>query len=236
MSKPESADIPKRFEHEGFVHLPDIADAGSCGGIARQLEAFDLEGAGSRGILDQSWCIRLAWLVRAHPRIRSLVPTDAVAVQCTLFDKSPEKNWLVALHQDLSIPVKSRVDSTECSGWSEKERQLYVQPPVAVLEQLVAVRIHIDDCPEESGALPRSHWEGRLSRERAEALRLELGETVVPVGRGGVLVMRPLILHASSKGTSVTSRRVLHFVYGPPLLPLGLEWRWAVPLQNQGPL
>jgi ectoine hydroxylase-related dioxygenase (phytanoyl-CoA dioxygenase family) len=148
-----------------------------------------------------------------------------------LFDKSPEKNWLVALHQDLSIPVKHRVQSSECSGWSEKEGPLYVQPPVSVLEQLVAVRIHIDDCPEESGALrvvAKSHLEGRLSRDRAEALRLEHGETAVPVDRGGALVMRPLILHASSKATSLSQRRVLHFVFGPPRLPLGLEWRWAV--------
>jgi ectoine hydroxylase-related dioxygenase (phytanoyl-CoA dioxygenase family) len=160
-----------------------------------------------------------------------LFPADTVAVQCTLFDKAPEKNWLVALHQDLSIPVSRRVESPECSGWSEKEGQMYVQPPVAVLEQLVAVRIHLDDCLVESGALhvvPKSHSQGRLSRERVEDLRRQNGETVVPVARGGALIMRPLILHASSKATSLAPRRVLHFVFGPPKLPLGLEWRWAV--------
>ena len=90
---------------------------------------------------------------------------------------------------------------------------------------------HCGDCPAESGALrvvPKSHLEVRIDRARAEALRLEHGETVVPVGWGGVLVMRPLILHASSKATSLSQRRVLHFVFGPPSLPLGLEWRWAV--------
>jgi ectoine hydroxylase-related dioxygenase (phytanoyl-CoA dioxygenase family) len=106
-----------------------------------------------------------------------------------------------------------------------------VQPPVSVLEQLVAVRVHIDDCPVESGALrvvPKSHVEGRLNKEQAEALRSQNGETAVPVGRGGVLVMRPLLLHASSKATSPDLRRVLHFVFGRPKLPLGLEWRWGV--------
>jgi ectoine hydroxylase-related dioxygenase (phytanoyl-CoA dioxygenase family) len=154
-----------------------------------------------------------------------------VAVQCTLFDKSPEKNWLVTPHQDLSIPVRDRVDDPECSGWSEKEGQLYVQPPISVLERLVAVRVHIDDCPVESRALrvvPHSHLEGRLNRERAEELRSQNGETVVPVARGGALVMRPLMLHASSKVTSLAPRRVLHFVFGPPQLPLGLEWRWGI--------
>jgi ectoine hydroxylase-related dioxygenase (phytanoyl-CoA dioxygenase family) len=123
------------------------------------------------------------------------------------------------------------VDGPECSGWSEKEGRVYVQPPISVLEQLVAIRAHLDDCSEESGALrvvPKSHLEGRLNREQAEVLRSQNGEVVAPVRRGGVLVMRPLLLHASSKATSLTPRRVLHFVFGPPSLPLGLVWRWAV--------
>jgi ectoine hydroxylase-related dioxygenase (phytanoyl-CoA dioxygenase family) len=106
-----------------------------------------------------------------------------------------------------------------------------VQPPITVLERLVAVRVHIDDCPAENGALrvvPHSHMEGRLDPRQVEALRQRHGETVIPVAQGGVLVMRPLLLHASSKATSLNPRRVLHFVFGPPVLPLGLEWRWAV--------
>jgi ectoine hydroxylase-related dioxygenase (phytanoyl-CoA dioxygenase family) len=182
-------------------------------------------------LLDEAWCRHLAGALRGDARINSLLPRSALAVQCTLFDKSPTKNWLVALHQDLSIPVKARVDGPECSGWTEKEGQVYVQPPVSVLEQLVSVRVHIDDCAVESGALrvvPKSHVEGRLNKEQAEALRSRNGEIVVPVGCGGVLVIRPLLLHASSKATSHDPRRVLHFVFGPPKLPLGLEWWWAV--------
>ena len=100
-----------------------------------------------------------------------------------------------------------------------------------VLEQLVAVRIHVDDCPEDSGALrvvPKSHSQGRLDRGRAEELRRENGEVAVPIARGGALVMRPLILHASLKATEPSPRRVLHFVFGPGTLPLGLKWRWTV--------
>jgi hypothetical protein len=226
-----AAKAVSQFKKSGYFVIPAVIDAV----LNRRLGAFvgglANGGAGSRRLLDEAWCARLAGALRGNARMNSLLPRNAVAVQCTLFDKSPTKNWLVALHQDLSIPVKSRVDSPECSGWSEKEGQLYVQPPFSVLEQLVAVRVHLDDCPAESGALrvvPRSHLEGRVDRARAEALRLEHGETVVPVDRGGALVMRPLILHASSKATSMNPRRVLHFVFGPPTLPFGLEWRWAV--------
>jgi hypothetical protein len=98
--------------------------------LNRRLGAFvgGLEngGAGSRRLLDEAWCTHLAGALRGNAKISSLLPRNAVAVQCTLFDKSPRRNWLVALHQDLSIPVKCRVDSPECSGWSEKEGQVYV--------------------------------------------------------------------------------------------------------------
>ena len=218
-----------QFKKDGYFVIPAVIDAV----LNRRLGAFVAgiaSGAGSRRLLDQAWCAHLAGALRGDARIRSLLPRDAVAVQCTLFNKSPTKNWLVALHQDLSIPVSNRVDGPECSGWSEKEGQMYVQPPVSVLERLVAVRVHIDDCAAESGALrvvPHSHMDGRLEPSQAEELRQQHGETVVPVAQGGVLVMRPLLLHASSKATSATPRRVLHFVFGPPSLPLGLEWQWA---------
>jgi hypothetical protein len=225
-----AAKAVSEFKKSGYFVIPGVIDAV----LNRRLGAF-VEGigggAGSRRLLDQAWCAHLAGALRGDARIRSLLPGKAVAVQCTFFAKSPTKNWLVALHQDLSIPVKERVESPECSGWSEKEGQLYVQPPITVLERLVAVRVHIDDCPAENGALrvvPHSHMEGRLDPSQAEALRQRHGETVIPVAQGGVLVMRPLLLHASSKATSLNPRRVLHFVFGPPVLPLGLEWRWAV--------
>ncbi|HEY6619787.1 MAG TPA: phytanoyl-CoA dioxygenase family protein [Steroidobacteraceae bacterium] len=225
-----AAKAVSQFKKDGYFVISGVIDAV----LNRRLGAFvggTASRAGSRKLLDEAWCAHLAGALRGDARIRSLLPPNAVAVQCTLFDKSPEKNWLVALHQDLSIPVKERVESPECSGWSEKEGHVYVQPPVIVLERLVAVRVHIDDCPAESGALrvvPKSHVEGRVSPERAETLRSQNGEAVILIARGGVLVMRPLILHASSKATSLAPRRVLHFVFGPPSLPVGLEWRWSV--------
>jgi ectoine hydroxylase-related dioxygenase (phytanoyl-CoA dioxygenase family) len=152
---------------------------------------------------------------------------DVRAVQCTLFAKSEAKNWLVALHQDLSIPVAERVESPLCSGWAEKEGEIFVQPPIMVLDKLVAVRLHLDDCDEQNGALrvvPGSHRHGRLSMNEARKMRDRLGERSVPVPRGGVMVMKPLLLHASSKAMNASPRRVLHFVYGPPALPEGLGW------------
>jgi len=123
--------------------------------------------------------------------------------------------------------VKERVDHPACGAWSEKEGGLYTQPPAAVIETLLVVRIHVDDCPAESGALrvvPGSHAGGRLSTTEAEKMRRLRGERTVPASRGDALMMRPMILHASSKATQPVTRRVLHLVYGPRLLPMGLSW------------
>ncbi len=50
----------------------------------------------------------------------------------------------------------------------------------------------------------------------------------IPAAQVEALIMKPLILHASSKSSSDERRRVLHFVFGPRTLPLGLEWQLAI--------
>jgi hypothetical protein len=223
--------VDQAFESNGFAVIAGLLDDDDCERLAAKVAEIQEVGAGSRTLLAQRWCRSLARRLKKSPQLGAWLPLGAVGLQCTLFDKSPITNWLVALHQDLSIPVRSRVASVECSGWSEKEGSLYVQPPIGVLEQLVAVRVHIDECTADNGALrvvAGSHVFGRLDKTRSRELRDECGEVVLPVPRGGTLVMRPLILHASSKASKPMPRRVLHFVFGPPTLPLGLEWRDAV--------
>jgi ectoine hydroxylase-related dioxygenase (phytanoyl-CoA dioxygenase family) len=159
------------------------------------------------------------------------LPADHVAVQCNYFEKSAERNWLVAIHQDLSIPVAARVAEPSLRGWSEKEGALFVQAPVALLEQLVALRLHLDDCTLDDGPLrvvPGSHLGGILAGSDASAAREADMEVQGTAQAGDVLALRPLLLHASSKGRGSGRRRVLHFVFGPHALPHGLAWAGAV--------
>lgn len=186
------------------------------------------QSAGTRRLIDTSWCWKLAKRICRDEQLQEVLPVDPTPVQCTLFVKSIRKNWLVALHQDLSIPVAERVESLECSGWSEKEGEIFVQPPVSVLQDILAVRVHIDDCDERNGALrvvPGSHQLGRLSSGDAIREREVRGENSVRVPKGGAMLMRPLLLHASSKASIDGARRVLHFIFGPQDLPHGLRWR-----------
>ena len=85
----------------------------------------------------------------------------------------------VVRHQDLSIPVAERVDCLECHEWSQKKGELFVQPPTSVLEEMVAVRLHLEDCDERNGALrvvPGSHRFGRLTASESRRARDARGE------------------------------------------------------------
>jgi hypothetical protein len=220
------------LDETGFAEIPGVLDHSGCAELLSALDGPRSKRVGSRNVLDSAGCQRLATHLKNHAELVSLLPRGAVAVQCTLFDKSMDRNWLVALHQDLSIPVQERVSHPEFSGWCWKEGVLYVQPPVAVLQTLTAVRVHLDDCAADNGPLrivPGSHRYGRLSVEAATALRDQRGERECLARRGDVLAMRPLVLHASSKARAKAPRRVLHFVFGPEeLLPCGLKWHRAV--------
>jgi ectoine hydroxylase-related dioxygenase (phytanoyl-CoA dioxygenase family) len=223
-----SADEPKaRLDLHGFVVLPAIVPANECDRVAQLLGRPATGRAGSRALLNEAWCRDLSAEIARHPQIASLLPADAVAVQCTLFEKSPENNWLVAFHQDLSIPVAARVGSNACTGWSEKDGLTFVQPPMDVLTQMLAVRLQIDEPAGRDGALrvvPGSHRNGKVPSGDLASFRATQEEVCHEVERGGALVLRPLLLHASSKITGARPRRVLHFLFGPASLPHGLRW------------
>jgi len=218
------------FEERGYAVIEEALDARQCAVVSERV-SMGATRVGSRNLLYNLWCVELALCLKGRAEIAVHLPVGAVAVQCTLFDKSPVKNWLVPLHQDLSIPVRERIVHADFVGWSEKEGVLFVQPPVAVLQSLVAVRVHLDEAGPGSGALrvvPGSHRGGRLSEAEARRRHQANGEVECFAKQGDAFLMRPLLLHASSKATEHVRRRVLHFLFGPPGLPYGLRWNHAV--------
>jgi len=219
------ASMNPAFAADGFAILPDLLTHDELARVDAALTGRAR--VGDRELLRESWCAELARRVQADARVTALLPHDHVPVQCTSFEKSAVRNWLVALHQDVAIPVAGRVDDPLLAGWSHKDGTWFVQPPDALLAQLVAVRVHVDECGLDDGPLhvvPGSHRHGRLSDADALALRAARGTIACPVPRGGAMVMRPLLLHASSKARGVSRRRVLHVVFGPAQLPHGLAW------------
>jgi ectoine hydroxylase-related dioxygenase (phytanoyl-CoA dioxygenase family) len=148
-------------------------------------------------------------------------------VRGILFDKNDAANWKVPWHQDVTIAVRERVDSADYGPWSVKAGVTHVQPPTNVLEEMLSVRLHLDDCPSENGALrviPRSHLGGKLGEVRMDEIVSTSKAVTCELAAGGALLMYPLLVHASSAAVRPGHRRVLHFDFAVQELPGGLQW------------
>ena len=146
-------------------------------------------------------------------------------VKSIYFDKPGGSNWFVAYHQDLTIAVDRRRAFPGFSCWTVKEDQFAVQPPVDVLENIFTVRIHLDDTDEQNGALKviaGSHRKGIVRPEEMD--RAVEREVVCRIKRGGVMIMKPLLLHASGRTVDARNRRVIHIEFSNLDLPDGMEW------------
>jgi ectoine hydroxylase-related dioxygenase (phytanoyl-CoA dioxygenase family) len=159
--------------------------------------------------------------------VRDILGPDARAVKATLFDKTPAANWRVPWHQDLTISVNTRISHKGYGPWTTKAGVTHVQPPVEILERMLAVRIHLDDCAADNGALrvlPGTHHRGRLSSSEIAVIRRNIKPVICAAPSGGAVLMRPLILHASSPSSTPGHRRVIHFDFAAIDLPSGLSW------------
>src|SRR5499426_729284 len=155
---------------------------------------------------------------------------SAVPFRATLFDKSARANWLVVWHQDTALPLESPNDSAEWGPWSRKAGILYAHAPAWALSRVLALRIHLDASTSENGPLrviPGSHLTGVLSDDEILGLARTQENVEALVPRGGVLAMRPLLVHSSSKALGGEPRRVLHIEYADAL-DLGPGLRLAI--------
>jgi hypothetical protein len=225
------------IEQDGFAIVPDLVDADTVSSLVEELRGiYSGEALSSRG--ESVFALRnllnevpITQPLIASPAMRSLlepiVGANARATRGIFFDKTPEANWKVAWHQDLTIAVRRRVDIEGYGPWSVKAGINHVQPPVWVLENILTLRIHLDDTDEANGALkiiPGSHKDGRLTHEDIQSWKRKASPVICRVPRGGVLMMRPLLLHSSSASPRPTHRRVLHLDFSASNLPGELEW------------
>jgi ectoine hydroxylase-related dioxygenase (phytanoyl-CoA dioxygenase family) len=147
---------------------------------------------------------------------QEILGKSAIPFRATLFDKSPTSNWLVVWHQDTALPLRERREISGWGPWSIKDGVNYAHAPASALEQVLALRLHLDDSRAENGplrVLPRTHTLGVLSDETLHDLSAQVEAIDCLVPQGGILAMRPLVVHASSKSQSHAPRRVLHFEY-----------------------
>jgi ectoine hydroxylase-related dioxygenase (phytanoyl-CoA dioxygenase family) len=219
------------IDQDGFAIIADVI---SPEAIAELRECARSAGTrpGMRNLFETQPAVhRLARSAEVRRLVEAVLGPRCFAVQAFLFDKSPKANWKVAWHQDLTIAVRERQSVHGYTAWSEKKGVVHVQPPVAILARMLAVRVHLDDCGPDNGplrVLPGSHRGGRFDATAIERWKTQAHEVPCVVRTGDLLLMRPLLLHASSSARVVSQRRVVHLVFAAERLPGNLDWHERV--------
>lgn len=211
-------DGAERLRGLAIACLPDLE---------RALAGAPLEAAGTRlhgkaqlsSLLDTSGCIGAAAAEVLGPRARP--------VRAILFNKTAATNWGLGWHQDRTISVKSRLELDGFGPWTVKRGMNHVEPPFELLEQMVTLRVHLDDVPADNAPLliaPGSHRWGRIATDAIAVAVKRCGVHACLAQAGDVWVYSTPIVHASDASTSPRSRRVLQVDYATFELPGGLEW------------
>lgn len=224
-------DFTTKIQQDGFAVLDRVIEPGRVDELLQEIAGIDnvaSHRAGIRNLLNLVPLIRLlANSDPFHSIVRSVLGDEARVVRGIYFDKHKDANWKVLWHQDLTIAVRARIDVDGYGPWSIKAGIQHVQPPVSILQNMLTLRLHLDDTDETNGALrvlPRSHLQGRLSASEIEALKQNRPIVVCAVKKGGLMAMKPLLVHSSNSATVPRHRRVLHLEYSAAALPAGLEW------------
>lgn len=204
----------------GFHIEEDVVSTRACDELIRRLESSAVRRGGIRNLMSCDMVNKFARDPRLVHLARCLSGSEMIPYKATLFNKTSKANWLVAWHQDTALPIE---EFTPSSGWSApsiKAGRLFAQAPSSALSKILALRVHLDASTSTNGPLrviPGSHVSGVLGDEEVKQFLRGVEPIECVVGRGGVIAMSPLILHASSKILSDAPRRVLHIEYAESL-------------------
>jgi hypothetical protein len=206
------------IQKRDFAVILAILGPKEVDGLLNELSRADLphSRAGMRHAMRVPAVAAMAQDSRLMGIAQEVLGDAAFPFRATLFDKSPTANWLVVWYQDTALPPQERREAPGWGPWSVKDGVTYAHAPENALSQVLALRLHLDDSVPENGplrVLPGTHTLGVLSDEALHDLATRVTAVDCLVPEGGVLAMRPLIVHASSKSQSEAPRRVLHIEY-----------------------
>lgn len=206
------------IEERGFAILPHVISPETIAEVSDEISQPDprRSRAGVRHAMHLASLARIASSSELMALARNVLEPQAFPLRATIFDKSPDANWLVVRHQDTALPLRHRLDVPGWRPWSTKEGIPYAHALAEVLSQVLALRIHLDNSTADNGplkVLPGTHRLGVLEDDRIHPLSEEVAAVECLVPSGGVLAKHPLLVHASSKSRGETPRRVLHMEY-----------------------
>ena len=240
--------LADRFSEQGFAIVDRCLSQNIVNWLIRLIEEARNRTETPEAVANTSGVYALRNLTDAVPEITDLISSPEVAslvasvigphafmVRSTLFDKTDGANWGVFWHQDLAIAVKERHDVDGFHAWTRKAGVQCVQPPTEIMSRMLAVRLHLDHCTAQNGALkvlPGTHTAQRLTSDRIADHRSEVSGVICEVPAGGAVLMNPLILHSSSPMNRPGHRRVIHLEFAAEELPAPLEWRYRIPCRR----
>ncbi len=237
------------WNKDGIVRIPAVYAGPQLARLSSLLTNSAESGAtasraGTCGLLGSSSSVRaLALSDPALSLARELIGGAARPVKAALFDKVAAANWTLPWHQDLTValrPVAEVPWSSSWPGfsrWSVKSGVTHAEAPLGLLERMVALRLHLDDCDARNGPLlvvPGSHRRGKLDAAARRDLPGELGVRLCEAKTGDVVAMHPLLLHRSEPAEDPSHRRVIHLEYAAAPLPEGLTWCYDPLAQVRG--
>jgi hypothetical protein len=204
--------------HTGYSFEQSVFSDAECDSLISALEETPIQRsrAGVRHLMANAVISVLAADRRLLAIAERGLGARAIPFRATLFDKSWQANWLVAWHQDTALPITSVFDSPGWGPWSEKGGIIYAHAPEWALSRILALRVYLDRSTSENGPLrvvPGSHAAGVLTEEEVREYVQAHSHVECLVTKGGVLAMRPLLIHSSSKSQNRSPRRVLHIEY-----------------------
>ncbi|MDP1736242.1 MAG: phytanoyl-CoA dioxygenase family protein [Caulobacter sp.] len=216
------------FARDGAALFPAAVTAVEVAGLGERLDPA-IDGRPGRRLPDDAATGDLLAAEGPLGRIAAgLLGAPARPVRAVLFDKTPDANWIVAWHQDRTIAVRERIDVEGFGPWSTKDGLLHVAPPISVLEGMVTLRLHLDDCDDDNAPLKiamGSHRLGYVPATQATTRAEALPTFICHARAGDVWAYSTPILHMSERSRGSGRRRVLQIDYAAAELPGGLEWR-----------
>jgi ectoine hydroxylase-related dioxygenase (phytanoyl-CoA dioxygenase family) len=231
----DAALIQQEVTEKGYAVINDIYLNDTIAAILTKVQNADNSKTTFRKT-DDLFAVRQ--LLKEIPVLISLVFNDKLkevinevfgneysVVKSIYFDKPEKSNWFVAWHQDLTISVDKRIELVGFGPWTVKQNQFAVQPPLNILENNFTIRVHLDRANEGNGALriiPGSHSKGITRLENVDLSGKT--ETICNVEAGGIMLMKPLLLHASNRTSSNEPRKVIHIEFSKANLPEGIQW------------
>ena len=218
MSKVKKVSWDESIEANGFSILPGLFSPEYLDRLLLKINesAPRRSRAGVRHALGLAPVAELSQQPQMIELARDILGPDAFPFRATLFDKSTTSNWLVVWHQDTALPLRSRLELPGWGPWSVKDGIHYAHAPTATLSKVLALRVHFDDSTAENGplrVLAGTHMLGVMSDHDVHEVATRIAPVDCVVPKGGVVAMRPLLIHASSKSRAVMPRKVLHIEY-----------------------